>query len=145
MESKSQQVKAQLVFAGMCEEAFTTYAKVLKGEIAFLFRKKEDPTFQGNKEEGNQISHAILKTPFFELGGQDADHGESVETGNNNKLVLVFYNLDEIHKVFNSLAEGGKVVTPLEKTFFSEAIGEVVDKFGIRWLIMMTDEGYSAE
>jgi PhnB protein len=40
------------------------------------------------------------------------------------------------------LSQGGTVVAPLEKTFYTEAIGEVIDKFGARWEIMVTDEDY---
>jgi PhnB protein len=56
--------------------------------------------------------------------------------------VLVFRDLKELQNVFSILSEGGTIVAPLEKTFFSESMGEVIDKFGIRWLIMMTDEDY---
>lgn len=137
-------LKLQLVFPGTCEAAFNLYKEAFNGEIAFLFRKSEDKSIQVSQQEGEEISHVVLKTKYFELGGQDADNGQTVNGGNNAKQVLVFTDLDELHRVFDLLSEGGDVVTPLEKTFFSDAIGEVVDKFGIRWLIMMTDDDYSA-
>ena len=34
--------------------------------------------------------------------------------------------------MFEALAEGGKVTMPLQKTFWSEAFGMLVDRFGIR-------------
>ncbi len=137
-------LKLQLVFPGTCEAAFNLYKDAFNGDIVFLFRKAEDKSIQVNEQEGDQISHMVLKTKYFEIGGQDADNGQTVNAGNNAKQVLVFTNLEELHRTFDLLSQGGEVVTPLEKTFFSEAIGEVVDKFGIRWLIMMTDDDYSA-
>lgn len=137
-------LKLQLVFPGTCEAAFNLYKEAFNGEIAFLFRKSEDKSIQVSQQEGEEISHVVLKTKYFELGGQDADNGQTVNAGNNAKQVLVFTDLDELHRTFDLLSEGGDVVTPLEKTFFSDAIGEVVDEFGIRWLIMMTDDDYSA-
>lgn len=137
-------LKLQLVFPGTCEAAFNLYKEAFNGEIAFLFRKSEDKSIQVSQQEGDEISHVVLKTKYFELGGQDVDNGQTVNGGNNAKQVLVFTDLDELHCTFDLLSEGGDVVTPLEKTFFSDAIGEVVDKFGIRWLIMMTDDDYSA-
>lgn len=86
----------------------------------------------------------VLNTQHFELAGEDANSGEIVESGNNNKLVLSFYNPDDLHRVFNLLSKEGTIVSPLEKTFFTEAIGEIIDKYGIRWLIMMSDDDYSA-
>ncbi|MBD8347616.1 VOC family protein [Dysgonomonas sp. HGC4] len=137
-------LKLQLVFPGTCEEAFNLYKEALDGEIAFLFRKREDKSIEVSKEEGEKISHMVLKTKYFEIGGQDADRGEIINGGNNAKQVLVFTNMEELNNAFDLLSKDGEITTPLEKTFFSEAIGEVVDKFGIRWLIMMTDDDYSA-
>lgn len=137
-------LKLQLVFQGTCEAAFNLYKDAFNGEIVFLFRKTEDKSIQVSEKEGEQISHMVLKTKYFEIGGQDADNGQTVKGGNNAKQVLVFTDLKELHRTFDLLSQAGDVVTPLEKTFFSDAIGEVVDKFGIRWLIMMTDDDYSA-
>ncbi len=137
-------LKLQLVFDGTCERAFNFYKEAFLGEIVFLFRKKEDKSMQVEERDKEQISHMVLKTEFFEIGGQDADSGQKVDGGNNAKQVLVFNDLPELHRTFDLLSQGGDIITPLEKTFFSEAIGEVVDKFGIRWLIMMTDDNYSA-
>lgn len=137
-------LKVQLVFPGTCEEAFNTYKEALKGEIAFLFRKRDDDTLQVGEQEEEKISHMVLHTPHFDLGGQDAAVEETVTNGSNTKLVLTFTNLDELHRVFNLLSQDAEIVSPLEKTFFCEAFGELVDRFGIRWLIMMTDDDYSA-
>lgn len=136
-------LKVQLVFNGNCEEAFNVYKQVLKGEISFLFRKKEDTSLQAADNEKEKISHMVLNTKHFELGGEDAPCGTIVKSGSNTKLVLVFYELSETYRVFAELSRAGIVVTPLQKVFFSDAYGELVDKFGIRWLIMMTDENYS--
>lgn len=82
-----------------------------------------------------------MNTERFSLQGEDADPGFQVVTG-SSKLVLVFEDLNKLQHVFDVLSDRGTVVAPLEKTFFSESIGEVIDKFGVRWLIMMTDDDY---
>lgn len=130
-----------LVFGGNCEEAFNTYRELLNGEIVFLFRKGEDNTVQVADEEKNKVSHIVMNTEHFSLQGEDADADTPISIG-SSKLVLEFRDLKKLQHVFQVLAKGGTVVSPLEATFFSEAIGEVIDRFGVRWLIMMTDEGY---
>ena len=50
--------------------------------------------------------------------------------------------MNELKRVFNALAVNGQLVTPLHKEFFTECSGELIDQYGIRWLIMMTDENY---
>lgn len=137
-------LQLQLVFPGTCEEAFNVYKEALGGEIVFVFRKREDESISVREEDKEKISHILLKTAHFQIGGEDADSGVAVTGGNNAKQVLVFYDLNEIHRTFNLLSEGGQVVAPLEKTHFSEAFGEVVDRFGIRWLIMMRDDSHPA-
>ncbi|MEG0039584.1 MAG: VOC family protein [Bacteroides sp.] len=130
-----------LVFNGDCEKAFSVYKQIFNGEIVFLFRKGEDKTLSVGEEEKNKISHIVLNTEHFSIQGEDADKGVPVTTG-SNKLVLVFEDRAKLQSVFTVLSEGGTIVSPLEKTFFSEAIGEVIDRFGVRWLLMMTDKDY---
>jgi PhnB protein len=43
----------------------------------------------------------------------------------------------EATKLFNALADGGKVQMPLMKTFFSPSFGMVADRFGVGWMIMV--------
>jgi Uncharacterized protein conserved in bacteria len=40
-------------------------------------------------------------------------------------------------KLFNALAEGGKVQMPLGKTFFSPSFGMVKDRFGVMWMVIV--------
>lgn len=134
-------LNVQLVFNGNCEEAFCVYKEIFNGEIVFLFRKEDDKSMEVSDAEKTKISHIVLNTEKFSLQGEDAGEGVPVVTG-SSKLVLVFEDLSKLQHVFDVLSDRGTVVTPLEKTFFSESIGEVIDRFGVRWLIMMTDDDY---
>jgi PhnB protein len=42
---------------------------------------------------------------------------------------------ESAERIFQTLAEGGKVVMPLQKTFWSPAFGVVTDRFGTPWEI----------
>jgi len=137
-------LKVHLVFPGTCEEALTFYKNTLQGEVDFLFRKKEEKGRTIEDKDKEKISHMVVKTPHFELAGEDADYNQKVIAGNNNKLVLVFQDLTDCRRVFDAFVEGGDVSMPFQKTFFCEGMGEVTDKYGISWIIMMTDDNYSA-
>jgi len=41
----------------------------------------------------------------------------------------------DAERIFLELAKNGRVVLPLEKTFWAARFGMVVDRFGIPWLI----------
>lgn len=138
------ELKVHLVFDGTCEEALNFYSKTLNGKVDFIFRKKEDKTADVAEADREKVSYMIIKTPHFELAGEDADTGSTVIAGNNNKLVLVFRDMNECRRVFDAFSQGANVAMPLQPTFFCEGLGELTDRYGISWLIMMSDEGYQA-
>ncbi|NDV67430.1 VOC family protein [Dysgonomonas sp. 25] len=135
-------LKVHLVFPGTCEEASNFYCQTLKGEVGFLFRKEEEKIAGLAEEDKGKIGYIEIKTPHFVIAGEDANHNEKVTAGNNNKLVLSFDDLQECKRVFDAFAENGTITMPFVKTFFTEGIGEVTDKYGIPWIIMMSDDDY---
>jgi PhnB protein len=50
-------------------------------------------------------------------------------------LSLQIGTIADAERVFQALARDGKVVMPLEKTFWAARFGMVVDRFAIPWLI----------
>jgi PhnB protein len=42
---------------------------------------------------------------------------------------------NEAHRAFAALADGGQVVMPLGRTFWSPCFGMVADRFGIWWMV----------
>ena len=52
-----------------------------------------------------------------------------------SSLALQIDRVAEAERVFREMAEGGRVVVPLQKTFWAERFGMVVDRFGIPWLL----------
>jgi PhnB protein len=43
----------------------------------------------------------------------------------------------QAEKVFGALADGGKVTMPLATTFFAKRFGQVTDRFGLSWMILL--------
>ena len=41
----------------------------------------------------------------------------------------------EAERVYNALAENGKVLMPLQQTFWAIRFGMLVDRFGIPWIV----------
>jgi PhnB protein len=46
----------------------------------------------------------------------------------------------EADKYFNALTQGGQVIMPLNKPFWSPRFGMLTDKFGIMWMINVLSE-----
>ncbi len=130
------QVHAFLSFPGTCEEAFTHYKTVLKGEITMMMKHEEAP--EGEAPEAvdwrGKIMYAGLKVDDTMLMGADSqpDHYQA-PAGMN--VSLAFKRPARAESVFNALAEGGNITMPLQKTFWAQKFGMVTDKFGIPWMI----------
>ena len=56
-------------------------------------------------------------------------------------LHLSFGDEAEARRVFEALAEGGRIDMPLEPTFWSPLFGACVDRFGVSWMIDATPDG----
>jgi PhnB protein len=52
-------------------------------------------------------------------------------------LSLTAANVAEAERLFNALADGGKVNQPLVETFFSPRFGMVADRFGVPWMVVV--------
>jgi PhnB protein len=61
--------------------------------------------------------------------------------GSGMSILVELDNADVVTAAFNSLKEGGNVTMELEKTFWSELFGSLVDKFGVSWMISIKEQG----
>jgi PhnB protein len=50
-------------------------------------------------------------------------------------LTLNYDTVEQAQRVFDALAEGGKVTMPLQPTFWAKTWGMLIDKFGTPWII----------
>ena len=75
------------------------------------------------------------------MGGDVAP--DSYEEAKGFSLSIQITGTADAERIFQELAKDGRVVMPLEKTFWAERFGMVVDRFGIPWLINC--EGITAE
>ena len=124
-----------LMFDGRCEEAFTTYQKILGGEIVAMI-PHEGTTAGEHVPPGwrKKIIHARLVANGMVLMGSDAppDHQEPMK---GFSVALNVKEPAEAERIFNALADQGMVRAPLSETFFAVKFGMLVDRFGTPWMI----------
>ena len=131
-------VEAYLFFNGRCEEALEFYKKALGAEVTMLMRFKDspEPPAPGMVPPGseNKIMHVS-----FRVGDSNVMASDGHCTGQTNfqgfSLSVTVPNEAEADKKFAALAEGGKVLMPLAKTFWSPRFGMVTDRFGVGWMV----------
>jgi PhnB protein len=124
-----------LTFAGNCEEAFKTYAKILGGKIEAMMPFEGTPSEEYVPAEWRKkIMHACLVFGDSMLMASDgpADQSEKMQ---GMSVALHPTEPAEAERLFNAFAEGGTVKMPLEETFWAQKFGMLVDRFGTPWMI----------
>jgi PhnB protein len=129
------QLSTYLSFQGQCEEAFKFYELSLGGQLGQLFRYG-GTSLEGQVPAGwqDKVMHGSVTVGGHELMGADVAP-DGYEEPKSISLSLQIKSVAEAERVFQALAQGGRVTMPLEKTFWAERFGMVVDRFGIPWLI----------
>jgi PhnB protein len=124
-------------FNGRCEEAFNFYIGILGGKIG------ETHHFRGTPMEAqmppamlDKIMHASATIGDTVVFGTDgAADPSNPPVPNGFSLTLAPPSIAESERVFAALSAGGKIIMPLEKTFWATRFGALVDQFGVSWMI----------
>ena len=132
-------INPYLNFSGNTETAFQLYKSVFKTEFTSLVRFKEggDPA-KLSEAEGEKIMHVSLPIGKGNLlYGTDVleSSGYPLTPGDNINLSITADSKDEADHILNGLSEGGRVIMPMQDTFWGAYFGMCTDPFGIKWLI----------
>ena len=132
------QVETYLNFDGRCEEAIEFYRRVLGAEVQMLMRFKDcpEPAAPGMIPPGseNKVMHSSFRIGTTTLMASDC-HNAGKPGFHGFSLSITVPTEAAAARLFNALADGGKVEMPLTKTFFSPSFGVVADKFSVSWTI----------
>jgi len=122
-----------LTFNGQCEAAFKFYERCFGAKIAFMMTWGDSPMAKDAPPEwGSKILYGRLTIGDGDIAGADLPPGGYQQP----KGFTVLLNMDDpaqAERVFQSLAENGKVTTPIQQTFWALRYGGVIDQFGIPW------------
>jgi PhnB protein len=137
MKTDTTVVQPYLFFEGRCEEALNFYRTALGAEVTMLVRFKEspDPTMCKAGTE-DKVMHATFRIGETTLMASDGRCDEPM-TFQGFSLSITVKTEAEADRFFNALANGGQVIMPLAKTFYSPRFGMTTDRFGVMWMIMV--------
>ena len=135
-------IVTSLSFRGECREAFEFYARVLGGRITAAFPYGEGPPeMQGDPKYKDWLMHCWLEVGDQALKGADMDEAWApniAKPKNGFDVTLHTCDADEARRWFDGLKEGGRVVMEFAPTFWSPGFGSLVDRFGIPWMVNVT-------
>lgn len=134
------QVQPYLFFEGRCEEAIAFYREALGAEVLMLMRYKDSPEPPPPDRVApgleHRIMHASLRIGETTVMASDGScQGEPDFRGFS--LSLTAADAAAAGKLFTALADGGQVLMPLARTFFSPCFGMLTDRYGVGWMVIV--------
>jgi PhnB protein len=129
------QLNAYLTFDGNCAEAMRFYERILGGKLDIMTFGQSPMSDQMPPGSGDRVMHARLTLDGGVLMASDSMPGQPFDGIRGCGLALNYPQAADARRIFDALAEGGRVTMPPEKTFWAELFGMVVDRFGTPWLI----------
>jgi PhnB protein len=132
------EVEPYLSFPGTCEEALQFYERCLDGKITALHRYEgtpmDNPQLPANWK--NKVMHATFDAGGTKFMASDTMPGQPAGGFSGFAMsVGIPKDTAKARKVFDALAQGGKVTMPLDKTFWAAQFGMLTDKFGVPWMV----------
>jgi len=89
--------------------------------------------------EADKVMHAQLETDSgFTLMASDTPAGMQRNPGDNISISLSGTDADELRGYWEKLSDGGSVTMPLEKQMWGDEFGMCVDRFGVPWMVNIT-------
>ena len=129
------QLNPYLSFNGQCEAAFKFYEKALGGKVEAMMRYEGSPMAQQMPPERlSKIMHARLRIGDVMLMGSDSPP-DQYEPMKGFSVTLGTDDPREAERVFHALSQNGTVQMPIQKTFWAERFGMLVDQFGTPWMV----------
>ena len=139
-------INTSICFDGNCEEALKFYERAfgVKAEIAGRYKDNpgENEEERGGMNEDPKFANYIMHAEIKLDEGQElyfCDYPGSPTFNGSMGILLSFDTVEKANDVFAILADGGKIVSPICKTFWSECYGNVIDKFGMDWQITVLE------
>ena len=129
------QLNPYLFFNGQCEAAFKFYEQTIGGKITAMMTHEGTPASeQVPADWRKKIMHACLNLGDQQLMASDVP-AYDFEKPQGFYVSLQIKEPAEAERVFEALSRNGKVNLPIQKTFWAQRFGMLVDQFGTPWMV----------
>lgn len=134
-------VESYLFFDGRCEEALEFYKQTLGAELLAVMHFKDNPdSGTCGQASPDKVMHSCFRVGETTIMASDGRCGGEPKF-EGFSLSITAPDEAAANKYFTALSEGGQVLMPLGKTFYSPCFGMVNDKFGVGWMVIVLNQG----
>jgi len=90
--------------------------------------------------DASKIMHGQLdaENGFTLMASDTPEHMEKRTAGNNFSVSLRGDKATDLRRYWDKLSDGGTVTVPFEKQMWGDEFGMCTDKFGINWMVNIT-------
>jgi PhnB protein len=132
----SSRLNPYIRFQDSARQAMEFYQDVLGGDLRVN-------TFgeygADNPAVADMVMHAMLETDRgFALMASDTPPGMEYNPGSSISISLSGTDADDLRGYWEKLSDGGTVTMPLEKQMWGDEYGSCVDKYGVEWMVNIT-------
>ena len=124
-----------LFFTTMCEPALAFYSQCGLGRVTLLVRHGERGLPVANEALRGKVMHSKFEGPGIEFYASDNDDAEPMR---GSAHMLTLDDREETSRLFEKLANGGRVTTPLAAQPWGSYYGKLTDRFGVQWMLNCT-------
>lgn len=123
-------------FRDNARQAMEFYKDVFGGELTLnTFGQYGDPSAPG----ADNIMHGQLDTDQgFTLMASDTPPGMEFTPGSSITVSLSGDDEPQLQGFWHKLSDGGEVTMPLEKQMWGDQFGMCTDRFGVPWMVNIT-------
>ena len=128
------QVNPYLNFGGNAAKAIAFYEQALGAKAENLQRFGDVQGMEVEPGDKDRVMHAVLRLGAGLVMLSDAMPGQATPKESNIHITLDFDDPVDMGRKFEALSAGGKIVMPLQDTFWGAKFGMLVDQFNINWM-----------
>ena len=130
-------VDTYLSFDGTAAEAMRSYARILGAKLEVLIKFGDAPSgMRGPPGSDDKVMHGQLSFANGDrLMASDWIGGHPYEGMKGFSVALSYETASEARTAFDALVQGGMAILPMQQSFFAEAFGMLIDRFGTPWTI----------
>jgi PhnB protein len=128
------QLSPYLFFTTTCEQALDFYARCGLGRIVEkeTLRYGESGMPVRTEAMRGKIMHARFEGPNVRFFASDNDDAEPMK---GYALILMTDDRELTERLFERLADGGQITTPVGIQPWGDFYGKLTDRFGVQWML----------
>jgi PhnB protein len=79
-----------------------------------------------------KVMHALFSGPGVNFFASDNDDAEPMR---GSAMMFELSDRAQTEQLFNRLASGGRITTPLAEQLWGDYYGKLTDQFGVQWML----------